>query len=181
MEDYQEFLNKLQKRGSNKYHISHCLGSRDAWKWVRKNKWECLKGQTCTSTLYSNIISTVNRMLAEQLLEGHEIEFPHQMGSLKLISVSPIVKNINGKIVTNYRTDWKKTLELWFTDKEARESHLPIKRVQNKIYHIRYNKKKAVYLNKSIYDFRLNRSLVRKLGEALERGKILTEAVEYNN
>ena len=169
---YQEFLNKLQRRGSNKYKIAHCLGARDAWLWVRRNKWIPLKGNKCSEQLYSEIVSSINLLLVEQLLEGHTIEFPHQMGHLQLISVSPKLKNSNGKYINNYRVDWKKTLDYWYHDEEARKKKQVVKRIQNNIYSIIYSKEGAKYKNQRYYCFRANRSLVRKLGRCIENGRV---------
>jgi hypothetical protein len=81
---YQEFVGKLQKRGSKPHKISHCLGARDAFNWVRRNHWESLKGKHIDKLLYSQIISEVHKVLVDMLPEGHEVEFPYQMGSLVL-------------------------------------------------------------------------------------------------
>lgn len=176
--EYQEFLNSLQKRGSKPHHINHCLGSRDAWKWVRKNKWKALGGTPCHQSIYSAIVDTVNKILVEQLLEGHEIEFPHQMGTLKLISAPTKVYVENGELKTNYRTDWKKTLELWYEDEEARNSHKTVKKINSRNYSIKYDKSKARYANRRLYQFRANRSLSKELGRASESRKIIAESVE---
>lgn len=180
MDEFQEFLAVLQKRGSNKHLISHCLGTRDAWKWVRKNKWKEVGGEPFDQLLYSKIINDVNLILAEKLLEGHEIEFPYRMGSLMLSSMPTRVQYEGDTIVTNYRTDWKKTLLLWFEDKEARDSHKFIKRIQKEIYYIRYFKTKANYRNKRFYSFRPNRNLLRSIGKTFEKMKLNAIQFDYS-
>ena len=172
MMSYQAFLNRLQKRGSKPHTISHCLGARDAWKWVRKNKWKLLGHYPVSHTLYSCIIDSVNKILVEQMLEGHRIDLPHKMGSLYLASVPARVAWESGELKTNYRTDWLKTLKLWYEDEEARESHKTVKRIQSDIVFIRYDKQKAVFTNRRFYVFRANRSLVRKVGKAIEERKV---------
>jgi hypothetical protein len=172
---YQEFLGKLQKRGSKPHKISHCLGARDAFSWVRANRWEATGGKHVDKLLYSQIISEVHKILVDSLIEGHEIEFPYQMGSLVLTSVPAKVFYDNGELKTNYRTDWKKTLDYRFN--EDPEGHKLIKRIQPLIYAIKYYKKRAKYHNRKFYHFRPNRSLVRILGAAVERGKLNAETV----
>lgn len=181
MEDYQEFLGKLQKRGSNPHRIRHCLGSRDAWKWVRKNKWKALDGKPCGQSQYSEIINTVNQFIVKQLLEGHEVEFPHQMGTLIISSVPTRVSIKNGKVTTNYRTDWKKTLDYWFEDRTAKEGHKYIKRIQKNLYFIRYCKNKALFKNRHFYSFRANRSLVKTFGKAVEEGSVVSERLSFEH
>ena len=177
--DYQEFLNKLQKRGSKPHRLKHCLGSRDAFHWVRKNKWKALGGAPCDKLLYSKIISEVNKQLLEMLLEGHEIEFPYQMGSLLVNRTPAKVRIVDGVIETNYKINWKKTLQFLYEDKEALEEHKRIKNVNPYIYSIRYYKRKAVFLNKRFYYFRINRSLRKKLGLESVRCELPAEQIEY--
>ena len=178
-QEYKDFINTLLKRGSKPHHISHCYGSRDAWKWVRKNKWKALKGNTIDKLEYSRIVNEVNKILLENLLEGHEIELPYQMGSLRLSSLPARVAIEGGEIETNYRTDWMKILPLWFKDEEMRNSHKRVKRVAKRIYFIRYIKTKARFANKRFYLFRCNRSVVKKLGKMIDKRKVLAEPVEY--
>ena len=179
MTDYQEFLSKLQKKGSKPYKLNHCLGSRDAFNWVRKNKWQALGGRKCDKLLYSQIVSEVNKILAEMLLEGHEIEFPHQMGSLVLAKKPARVFYKDGELETNYWTDWQQTVKLMYEDSEAYNEHMKIKRVQPYIYRIRYYIRKAKYRNRRFYKFHPNRSLVRTMGKTIESGRMNAEQVEY--
>ena len=179
MEDYQEWLGKLQKRGSNPYKIEHCLGARDAFHWVRKNKWEALDGRTCDKLLYSRIISTVNKILVEKILEGHRVEFPYQLGHVLLTSTPANVRYVDGELKTNYLTDWKKTLSYMWEDEQARNNHTYVKRVQPFIYKVQYYKGKARYHNRFFYKFRPNRSIVKTMGAAVERQKMNAEPWKY--
>ena len=79
---------------------------------------------------------------------------------------------INGQVLTNYRTDWKKTLKYFYEDEEGRNRHNTIKRVQPDIYYIKYSKQGARFHNRMFYQFRANRSFVKKLGVAVEAGQV---------
>ena len=170
--EYHEFLQEVQKPGSKPHTISHCLGSRDAWKWVRKSKWKPLKGYRCSSSLYSEIINEMNLYNLEQLLAGHQVILPHQMGALELIGVSPKVSFEEGSVKSNYRIDWQKTLQYWYEERDARVEKKLVKRVQGIIPSLRYSKKQARYKNQKFYQFRPNRSVVRLLGRKAENEKI---------
>lgn len=169
---YQEFLSDLQKLGSKPHKISKCLGARDAWKWVRKNKWEALRGSMCSSSLYGAVVDEVNKLIVEQLIEGHTITFPHQMGTLKLTATEAKVSYSDGKIKNNYRIDWKKTLNYWYKNPEAREQKQYIKKIQDYIYNILYIKNSARFKYRRFYQFRANRSLVKTLGKRIENEKL---------
>ena len=166
------------KRGSKPHNISHCLGSRDAWKWVRKNKWKPLNNKPCDQSIYSNVVSYVNQLLAEKLLEGHEIELPHRMGNLRLSSIETKISIKDGVLKTNCCTDWKRTLEYWYEDKEAREAHKTIKWVQKKLVFVVYDKKTANYINKRFYSFRPNRSFLKTLGRNYAKGMVNVELIK---
>ena len=168
---YKKFLIATQKQGSKPYKISKCLGSRDAWKWVRRNKWEPMSGTKVSSSLYSQVINAMNKELIQHLFEGKGIEFPYQMGDLS-IAASPVrVKEEKGRIITNYRTDWPKTLRCWY-EQVTRTKQQVIKRVQPVIYSIRYSKQKARFKYRHLYSFRPNRRLVRAFWKAVESGEI---------
>ena len=121
MDQYQEFVGKLQKRGSKPHKISHCLGSRDAFHWVRKNHWEATGGKPIDKQLYSQIISEIHKVLVEAFLEGHEIEFPYQMGSLVLTRTPSKVFYEDGELKTRTVSGIKgnqsfKDIEIIFCD-----------------------------------------------------------------
>ena len=179
MDDYREFLDKLLKRGSKPHKLSHCLGARDAFHWVRKNHWKATGGTPVDKLLYSQIVSEVHKILVEALIEGHEIEFPYQMGSLVLVRTPSKVFYEDGKLKTNYRTDWKKTLDYRFN--EDPEGHKLIKRIQPFIYTVKYYKRGARYHNRKFYFFRANRSLPKKIGAAVERGKLNVATIRSHN
>lgn len=179
--DYQEFLNRLQKRGSKPHRISHCYGARDAWRWVRGNKWQAFNGHPFPQSLYSHIVGAVNQFLIEQLLEGHKIHLPCGMGTLYLASIPSKVHLEGSSLKTNYRTDWQKTLRLWYDDADARNKHQLVKRIQKDIVFIKYDKSGANYTNKKYYHFRANRSLVRKVGKAIEEGSATMMKINKNN
>ena len=170
--NYQEFLTSLQKQGSKPHKLSHSLGARDAWKWVRRNKWEATQHTPVNSSLYGAVISRVNQLLVEKLLEGHIIEFPYQMGILEFTASLAKLEYKDGEIKDNYRIDWKKTLEYWYEDAEAFKNRKLIKRVQHYICKIHYSKLKARYKNQKYYDLRLNRSLVRAMGDKIANERI---------
>ena len=60
----------------------------------------------------------------------------------------------------------------FYEDEEGRNQHKTIKRIQPDIYYIRYSKHGANFHNRMFYQFRANRSFVRKFGAAIEAGAI---------
>ena len=164
---YKEFTDKVLKRGSHPYKIKGCLGSRDAWNWVRKNRWEATEGKRFTSSVYSSLISLVNKLLAEKVLDGHVVTFPYSMGSL-YIRNNPIFIKLDGS--NNYGIDWKKTLEWWHEDPSAYKNRKLIRRHNKSILRIFFHK--GGFKNQKYYSFRVNRSLKQALGKLQENTKV---------
>ena len=179
MEEYEEFVGKLQKRGSKPHRLRHCLGSRDAFHWVRKNKWKATNGKQCDKLLYSRIIHEVHKELVSLMLEGHLVEFPYQMGTLLINCVPAKVFFMDGEYKNNYKVDWKKTLRFLYEDREALEQHRRVKRIVPYIYRIRYYKRSAKYANRRFYSFRANRSFKKLMGSEVEKGRLHVEQTEY--
>ena len=177
MDQYQEFVAKLQKKGSKPHKISHCLGARDAFHWVRKNHWKATGDKPVDKLLYSRIVSEVHTVLVEARREGQEIEFPYQMGS-RVLSRTPakVYYDDDGELKTNYKVDWDRTMDYRYN--EDPEGHQLIKRIQPFIYTVKYYKKGARFHNRKFYHFRTNRSLIRTVGRAVERGKVSAETVK---
>lgn len=169
---YQTFLNEVQNKGSHEYRIAHCYGVRDAWKWVRKNKWALLRGTPCSSSTYSTIIKEVHKELIDQLLEGHAVELPHQMGNLQVVGFKQGAFIKKGKMKVAYPVDWKKTMLYWFTDSAAKASKQVVKRVIPYRYYLLYSKSSACYRNQRYYRFHACRSFVRTLMNKTENEKI---------
>ena len=165
MMDYQMPQDHLKRE----YKINHCLGTRQAWLWIRANSWKPLNNTSCDSSIYSKIINSINKLLAESLLEGHTIVFPYKIGRLSIQSVKTYVKLKNGVLKDNYRTDWKTTLKYWQEDPDAQKAHKRIKRIQKYLYFIRYSRRGSSHRYKAFYKFRANRSLVRLVGHEIEK------------
>lgn len=177
--DFKAFAIGIKKSCEPKTHkIAHCLGSRDAWKWVRKNKWKALGGEPFDQLLYSKIINAVNQNIVELVLEGKDVEFPHSMGRLRLIKEKKDVYISDGKVKTTYMKDWDKTLRMWFEDEEEREAHTVIRRVRPYSFKIAHIKDRTAFPNKHFYHFRANRKLNKRLGEMSEWYNINTVELE---
>lgn len=170
--DYPAFLQEIQCQGSHPHLIHGSLGSRDVWKWVRKNGWKLLGGKKCDPSTFSTIIKRTNEILADYLLAGHSVEFPYQMGTLMLIGLPSRVTVKGNELKNNYKVDWKKTLEWWYEDAEARKNKTCVKRIQKTLYYIRYSKGKACYRNQKYYRLKISRRLIRALGKKIETERV---------
>lgn len=172
MEDYSEFRAKTIKlHGDKHFKVTNSYGTKQAWRWLKKNKWLDL-GQLVTEREFGLIVKSVNKFLVEQLLSGHDIIFPCRMGKVELRKYRTRIKYKDDKIVTNLPIDWKRTLQLWHDDAEAHSNKTIIRQEAKEIFRIIYNKQSANYNNKSFYQFNVTRDVRKALSEKIKDSKI---------
>ena len=153
------------------HKITKSLGVYDAYKWIRKRKWEDV-GRRLTEHEFYSIIRKVNDLLAINLINGEDIKLPHRMGTLELRKKSSRVYLKNGKLCTNLPIDWDKTLKLWCEDEDAYTNRVLIRMEENEIFKVYYNKNKAEYNNKSFYQFKINRELKTALKRNIKKNRV---------
>ena len=178
-ETFEEFNNKVLKRSAErKVKINNSVGVYDAYKYIRKNNWFNI-GRPLTEHEFYTIIRSINKLYAEELSKGNSIIFPQRMGTLELRKGSRGVNLKNGKLSISYPINWKETLKLWYNDAEAKEQKVLIRYENNIVYHVKYNKYRAVYNNKSYYNFAVNRAIKQQLHKNIEDGKVDAMFDEY--
>lgn len=169
MNDFRKKV--LKVNSSRKHKINNSLGIYDAYKWIRKNKWLDI-GRPLTEHEFYTIIRQVNKCLANELLQGNDIVFPHRMGRLELRKYNSKVEFHDGELKTNLPIDWNRTLELWENDKDSYDRKVLVRTEERELFKILYNKKTANYNNKTFYDFEVNREIKKELKHKIKEGII---------
>ena len=165
-----EFRRRILKvNGPRKHKINNSLGVYHMYKFIRKNKWFDIDGPISEHDFYS-IIRTINNYLAELLSRGHDINLPCQMGRLEIRKYDTKITLQGDRVITNLPIDWNKTLKLWSEDEEAYQERTLIKSEEKEIFKVYYNRIKANYNNKSLYEFIVNRDLKRRLKQRIKSG-----------
>ena len=111
-------------------------------------------------------------MLAEELLCGNDIILPHKLGRIELRKYDTRMSIKDGILRTNLPIDWDRTLKLWSEDEEAYTERTLVKMEEKEIFKIYYNKRNAIYENKSFMDFEVNRDLKRRLKQRIKSGAV---------
>ena len=155
--DIDEFKKAVLKMGSHPHEITHCVGTREAWKYVRKNKWKDL-GSPVTSSMYSEIVNLMNKALIEEALTGHKVVFPYGMGSMQIVD-EPVTIKPDGS--NNCLVNWKRTLEWWYDDPQAYKARKVLKTPAKSV--VRASFTKGNFKNRRFWAFRFNRSLKRMI------------------
>lgn len=163
-----EFRRKVLKLNKSRTHkIRNSLGTYDAYKWIRKNKWLDI-GRPVTEHEFYTIIRQVNNYLAENILNGEDVVLPHRLGTIELRKYDNRVYICNGKVVDNLPIDWDRTLKLWSKDEEEYKKRTLIKMEEKETFKVFYNKRTANYENKSFMQFKINRDLKRNLKQRIK-------------
>ena len=92
------------------------------------------------------------------------------MGTIEVRKYDARVSIEDGKVKTNLPIDWDRTLKLWSEDEEAYKERTLIKVEEKEIFKVYYNRIKANYNNKSLYEFVVNRDLKRRLKKRIKSG-----------
>lgn len=167
--EYSDFRKKIVKAGSHKFKVTNSNGTKEAWRWIKKNKWLNI-GQPITEREFGLIIKTINQTLQDQLLEGKDIKLPHQMGRIEVRKFNGEVKFKDGKLHTTLPIDWERTLKLWYEDEECYKNRTLVRFEDREIFSIFYNRNMAKYNNKSFYQFIPTRTLKKRLKQKIDSG-----------
>lgn len=172
MEMTSDFINNVKKVKRHRIHkINKSLGAYSAYKWLQKHKWVGLN-KPIPEHLFFLVIRKVNKILADKLSSGVEINLPDGMGKLELRKYIPCIKYNGDKITTNLPIDWKRTLKLWEEDKDSYLKKKLVRMDAKEGFVIRYNSKRATFKNRSFYKFQVNRDLKRNLCDNILEGNI---------
>jgi len=172
--NYKLFVEDIKKVHSPRKHkIINSYGVQTYFAYYRKI-YSKNKKYVLTPTEYYKILRIVNKKLVEvTLLKGDSFKLPLNMGKIELLqySIEPKI-NGDGKLIFKAPVDWNKTLELWYIDEEAKNDNLLL-RSNNRVYiKTIYNKKKAIYKNKTAYKFTLNRDIKKTVNKLFKDKKI---------
>lgn len=168
--EFNDFRRRVLKISEKRHHkIKNSVGVQAAFLWCRKN---CKFQQKLTDKDFYKILRTVNKLLAQELLESRDVRFPQKMGQLEPRKFSTYVKFVDGKLKTSRGVNWKATLELWMNDGEAKENKTLVRNENNEGFKIFYNRAFANYNNKTLVQFKPNRALLTELNARGKEGII---------
>ena len=170
--NFEEFRKSTLKVKGKRYHkIKGSIGVKDMFKIAAKAQWYGKEFPMSLSE-YFKIVREMNKLLAQELIEGRDVTLPCKMGMLEVRKYPTYVKFENGKIKTNRAVDWNATLKLWHEDAEAREDKILVRSEKSHVFTIFYNTYPANYNNKHYYHFIPTREVSLAVKKAGIEGKI---------
>lgn len=168
----KEFISRVTKVKGNRVHkVRNSLGVKDAFYFYRKHRPDDSKFVLDASE-YLKIIRSVNNIIRDLIINGEEISLPEGMGKLELRKRQTIVEIKNGKLKTNLPIDWNSTLKLWYEDEESYINKKLIRQETKEVFKVYYNKYRANYINKTFYQFHLNREIKKGLKNKIKNNEL---------
>ena len=155
---------------ARKFKITNSFGVYDCYKLVRKNHWYNI-GRPLKEHEFYIIIRSVNKLLADNIVNGEAVVFPASMGKLELRKYPRGVRFVDNKLKNTYPIDWKSTNRLWVEDEEEYRKKTLLRYESPMVYRVRYCKEKATYENKVFYQFRMHSKVRKRLQENIINGK----------
>lgn len=171
--DFEVFRQVVTQHKGCKGKIRNSWGIYDAYKLLRKNKWQGVDRPLKEQEFYS-IIRQVNNLLAKEIGKGNSVSFPYHMGKLELRKYTPSASFVNGRLKLTYPIDWNKTMRLWFTDEGARAKKTLVRFEEPSVFTVKYNKQHSSYTNMYFYSFAVNNKIKQFLKENIRKGIIET-------
>lgn len=165
-DDFREFLITVKKaRTKKKFRISKSYNYRSFYRYFNSHKQESpyTSKYIVNETVYTNIISTFNRYLMDEMLYNKRvIKFPFAMGKIYLnhYKAEPTLDE-NGNMKFNSPIDWSSTLKWWYECPEAKEKKLVLKYKPGIKYKVTY--KKGKFKNSYFISFVPSRMLRKKV------------------
>lgn len=153
------------------FRVTNSYTTKTIWRWLKKNKFLDI-GTEISEHDFGLIIKTVNTELVNSVLEGHDAILPYNMGKIELRKYKPTIEITPEGIKTNLPINWKRTLSLWKDNKEAHKKKTLVRYETNMLFRIMYSRKKAIYKNKSVYQFIPHTSFKKKLSEKVLNNEI---------
>lgn len=184
---FKDFISQKKKRGKTK--LPPDFTAKDYMKHYRHSVWRYQGGLTRTGTRrkrmaknskwiltpvqYKKILSSINTLLLEATLRGEDIELPEGFGVL-YARQKPIITKVdeNGKLRTNRAVNWKETLNLWYKDKEARET-------KQVVYQENCKAKPLIliqfgdFTNKRFLSFKPIHKVMRTVAQTMGKGELI--------
>lgn len=149
------------------HKIKSDFGLPDFYKFYSKNY-----NLDIPKDVYRNIISDFHEGVKDLIIEESLVyKLPYVGMEIMIKKDKRKPKIVNGKLVNNTPPDWKKTMELWERDPDAKEKKIIVRynnyHTSGYVFRIYCKKFKCNLKYRSLYKFNPNRKFQRDLAKRL--------------
>lgn len=113
--------------------------------------------------------------LMEKVLKGDEVTLPSRMGSLEIRGTKEKIEIDETGTIKGLSPNWKKTVELWNKDEEAKKNRKLVyntnEHSSNTRYRFVWRKSRVLVSNKTLYSLKMSRANKRLLSSLIKQGK----------
>lgn len=113
--------------------------------------------------------------LVEKILKGDEVTLPSRMGSIEIRGTKEKIKVDETGNITGLSPNWKKTVELWNKDENAKKNRKLVYNTNehsaNTRYRFVWRKSRVLVSNKTLYSLKMSRANKRLLSNLIKQGK----------
>lgn len=158
-----EFRHEVLKlNGSRKHKTTNSNGIKEAWRWLKKNKF--FGEEPFTEAILGKVVKEFNTEVFNSVVLGKDCTLPY-LGTLKVIKKERFYTKDGNKVITNLGVDWDRTLKLWESDSKSYKEKKLIYSESNYIYHIKFvwNGVKHRSLYKFFPSLKLKRTLKKNI------------------
>lgn len=171
---FEEFSKKIRRVNAKRdITITNSYIVYDSWNHYRSVRPKSNK-YSISYKRYSDFIYEVNKRTAEKMLTGNRIKLFDYAGSIHIETIEPLAPYIEekGYLVVNRPIDWKKTMELWYNDKESYDNKIKVYVESETHYRFVYRLTSKFLKNLEYYMFLFNRTLKKELMERIIKENI---------
>lgn len=152
---------------------------RKSWLDPRKARYAVTRKE------YIDILTSINTKIAENIITKNFLfNMPFKLGGIEIVKRKPTVTvNDEGVVVNNFPIDWGATNKLWASDPTAKIKKKLIRHLNEEsdgyVYHTRYNKTRAYFTNKTVYNFRISKRFKTLLFNCLKEDPTIDFYLKY--
>lgn len=167
IEDVEEFKKTIKKvSGKRNITITNSYGNNEAYYNYKRQSEAKL-----SSKQFRDLITNVNKLIAEELVTTGSIILPVGLGTLTITAKERIPVMKNGKLIYNAPIDWNKTLELWATDPESKVAKTLVRVPPGWTYTLKFYTSRRDFKNRRYIQFNFSRSVKQALNKRIKAKK----------
>lgn len=128
---------------------------------------------TVDITDYLKINGMFNKFLMGKVLDGNEIVFPSNLGTLSIVGEKQKIRYDEDGNITGLPVDWKSTREMWEESPETKnKKYVYFLNSHTDGYRYKYvwNRNTAIVKYKNLYTLKLTRSNKRAVAKKIKKG-----------
>lgn len=169
MNELEQFIaNAKNVHGKRVHNATNSYDTKDFYRGYIKGLGKDSK-YFVSERKYGEILRVTNDILTGKLLDGYQVVFPYNFGSMQIESFKESFKIVDGKIRTSMMVDWNETLKLWYEDEECRKNKTLVRKDRGGRYcTLRYHRSNGRLQHKKYLYFMPCRRLTNIINKKME-------------